>query len=83
MFSGQKLEELSENLRKEFAENPPVAGSHVPKRGEIVAAKYTVDNQWYRAKVEKVEKSHVATVLFIDYGNVSTLRQTFHKINIF
>lgn len=40
----------------------------MPKRGDLCAAKYTVDNEWYRAKIEKVQGSKVS-VLYIDYGN--------------
>jgi len=35
--------------------------------GDLCAAKF-VDNQWYRAKVEKVSGPDVA-ILYVDYGN--------------
>ena len=40
----------------------------------MCAAKF-VDNEWYRAKVEKVSGSDV-TVLYIDYGNRATMAKT-------
>lgn len=65
---GPKAEALNAKLRQEFNNNPPIPGNYKPKRGEICAAKYTVDNEWYRAKVEKIQGQN-ATVLYIDYGN--------------
>jgi len=66
--SGSKLESLMSKLHADFQSNPPIAGSYTPKRGDLVAAQFTLDNQWYRAKVERVQGSN-ATVLYIDYGN--------------
>ncbi|MBO8666613.1 hypothetical protein INO76_16430, partial [Staphylococcus aureus] len=51
---GPKLESLTDNLRKHFDSNPPIAGSYSPKRGETCAAKFKEDQQWYRAKVERL-----------------------------
>jgi len=66
--NGSKLESLMSKLHADFQSNPPIAGSYTPKRGDLVAAQFTLDNQWYRAKVERVQGSN-ATVLYIDYGN--------------
>lgn len=33
---GPKLESLTDNLRKHFESNPPIAGSYSPKRGKIL-----------------------------------------------
>lgn len=40
------------------------------RSGDLVSAKFSIDNQWYRAKVKKnlVHKKE-AEVVFIDYGN--------------
>ena len=66
---GAKLEELMTKLRQDFKAMPPVTGSYAPKRGDMCAAKFSEDNEWYRAKVEKVEKGGNVTILYIDYGN--------------
>jgi len=55
------------------------SGVTKPRRGEIVAAKFSADNQWYRAKIEKLSQNK-AHILYIDYGNrevvdVSTLKE--------
>jgi staphylococcal nuclease domain-containing protein 1 len=42
--------------------------------GEVCAAKF-VDDQWYRAKVEKITGTDVQ-VLYIDYGNRDTVPRT-------
>ncbi|WRT67103.1 uncharacterized protein IL334_004069 [Kwoniella shivajii] len=45
-----------------------------PRTGDLVSAKFTEDNQWYRAKVRKssvIKKE--ALLYFIDYGNEETL----------
>merc|ERR1739844_808332 len=49
---GTALEKLMDNLREEFTTNPPLAGAYQPKRNDLCAAKF-VDDQWYRAKVDK------------------------------
>jgi staphylococcal nuclease domain-containing protein 1 len=46
----------------------PLAGP--PKVGELVAAKFSADNEWYRGKVRSNDRdAKKAEVLFVDYGN--------------
>ncbi|XP_055606182.1 staphylococcal nuclease domain-containing protein 1 [Uranotaenia lowii] len=73
---GSKLEELMTKLRQDFRAMPPVTGAYNPKRGEMCAAKFSEDNEWYRAKVEKFEKGGNASVLYVDYGNRETVPTT-------
>lgn len=41
-----------------------------PKAGDFVAAKFSVDNQWYRARIRSNDRAaKVAEVVYIDYGN--------------
>lgn len=65
---GAKLEALMAKLRQDFSVSPPIQGAYTPKRGDLCAAKFTEDNDWYRAKVERVHKANVS-VSYIDYGN--------------
>lgn len=65
---GANLESLMAKLRQDFQMSPPL-GSYTPKRGDICAAKFSEDNEWYRAKVEKVQGGNNVTILYIDYGN--------------
>lgn len=68
---GPKAEALYTKFRQEFKVNPPLPGAYTPKRGDICAAKYA-DDEWYRAKVEKVQ-GPIVTVFYIDYGNRETV----------
>ncbi|XP_026273804.1 staphylococcal nuclease domain-containing protein 1 [Frankliniella occidentalis] len=72
---GPKLEALMAKIRQEFTANPPLPGAYQPKKGDVCAAKF-VDDEWYRAKVEKVEKGGNVSVLYMDYGNRETLSAT-------
>lgn len=73
--NGPKLETLMKKLRQDFQVAPPVAGSYTPKRNDLCAAKFSEDEEWYRAKVERVQGSN-ATIKYIDYGN-SEVSETF------
>lgn len=54
------------------ANEQPLAG--VPKVGDVVAGKFTVDNEWYRAKVRRVDREgKKVDVTYIDYGNSETI----------
>ena len=64
---GPALETLMDRLRTEFSTNPPIDGTYTPKKGDICAAKF-VDDQWYRAKIERISENKVY-VQYIDYGN--------------
>ncbi|XP_054275181.1 staphylococcal nuclease domain-containing protein 1-like [Macrosteles quadrilineatus] len=65
---GPKLETMLAKLRQELETDPPLPGSYTPKRGDLCAAKFTEDNLWYRAKIEKASGGK-AQVLYVDYGN--------------
>lgn len=65
---GAKLESLMSKLRQEFQTSPPLPGAYTAKRNDLCAAQFTEDNEWYRAKIERVQGSN-ATVLYVDYGN--------------
>jgi len=71
---GPALEKLMDSLREEFSTNPPLAGAYQPKKNDLCAAKF-VDDQWYRAKVEKISATE-AQVMYIDYGNRATVPKT-------
>lgn len=66
--NGTSLEKLMESLREDMETNPPLPGAYTAKRGDLCAAKFSQDGQWYRAKVTSIVKSQI-TVKFIDFGN--------------
>ena len=45
-----------------------------PRNGMLIAARFSQDNQWYRARVRRVsDVLKTAEVIFIDYGNEETV----------
>lgn len=72
------LSELS-NAFKSFhlnkANDTPLAGP--PKVGDVVAGKFTLDDQWYRARVRRVDRDGKKVDLtYVDYGNSETVPWT-------
>lgn len=50
------------------ANNKPLDGP--PKAGDLVAARFTEDNEWYRAKIRRNDReAQHADVVYVDYGN--------------
>lgn len=45
LLIGPLLDSLMEQMRNEFASNPPLPGSYIPKKGDLCAAKF-VDGEW-------------------------------------
>jgi staphylococcal nuclease domain-containing protein 1 len=78
--NGPKLEQLTNQLRAEIEARPPVTGAYTPKVGELCVAKFSMDEEWYRAKVLSVDKKNTdsadVTVMFIDYGNKEKTKTT-------
>ncbi|KAK5876490.1 hypothetical protein CesoFtcFv8_025839 [Champsocephalus esox] len=73
--TGSQLESLMETMRAEIAAQPPVEGSYAPRRGDYCIAKFA-DDEWYRARVEKVESPAKVHVFYIDYGNREVVSST-------
>ncbi|XP_077992144.1 tudor domain-containing protein 1-like [Glandiceps talaboti] len=44
-----------------------------PKDGEIFAAQYSDDKQWYRARMKNVSPDGSVLVLFVDFGNEESM----------
>lgn len=74
--SGPKLEQLMNQLRAELEARPPVPGSYTPKLNDLCVAQFSMDNEWYRAKILSCKSSGEVTVLFIDYGNKEMTNST-------
>ena len=70
------LQSLMESFRK-FHINKvnaqPLPGP--PKAGDIVAARFSEDGEWYRARIRRNDRdAKQADVFYIDYGNSETLK---------
>ena len=54
------------------ANDTPLPGP--PKAGDLVAARFTEDNEWYRGRIRRNDREKKqAEVLYIDYGNSETV----------
>lgn len=62
-----------EKAFRTFHVSPSASSSSLPgppKTGELVSARFSVDDEWYRARVRRNDReARRADVLFIDYGN--------------
>jgi staphylococcal nuclease domain-containing protein 1 len=74
--NGPKLEKLTTQLRAELDARPPVPGSYTPKAGDLCVAKFSLDDEWYRAKVLSSQSNGNVVVQFIDYGNKEQTQAT-------
>ena len=82
-FSVQILDDKSvaslEKLMSDFSlhhrqQSSAAPTGWAPKTGDLVSAKFSEDNQWYRAKVKRASAlKKEAVVQFIDYGNEETI----------
>jgi staphylococcal nuclease domain-containing protein 1 len=68
----QTLKNLQSALHDIFGQMKPIK-RHWPKIGELIAAKYSVDHEWYRARVENIQAKNCIQVYFLDYGNRETI----------
>lgn len=69
--------EADENSIQEFAQSLQIVAPSLPKLTEFRAgvnciAQYSLDGQWYRAKIIDTD-GEVTSVLFIDYGNTDSI----------
>ncbi|KAI9300621.1 hypothetical protein BJ944DRAFT_21573 [Cunninghamella echinulata] len=67
----KQLETLMKDLTLYYNGRKEPAGTK-PRVGDIVSAKFTEDDCWYRAKVRRISSEGVE-VLYIDYGNSEVL----------
>lgn len=77
-FAVQSLGSGTAALEKMMAEfslhhkGGAAAADYTPKTGDQCSGQFTVDNQWYRAKIRKVDHANkTVDVVYLDYGNVS------------
>ncbi|GIY84937.1 tudor domain-containing protein 1 [Caerostris extrusa] len=69
-LSSEKLEEMQNGINNHYLNASK--SSFKPKIGTIVCAKYSMDNLFYRARIENVVDDN-CKVIFIDYGNKETV----------
>ncbi|KAJ3071234.1 hypothetical protein HDU98_005647 [Podochytrium sp. JEL0797] len=68
-----RLEKIMSDFAQ-FYKNPQPAITSTLKVNDLVAAKFTADDQWYRARVRECHHdTKTYLVSFVDYGNSETL----------
>lgn len=71
---GPALIALMNQMRSDLISDPPLAGSYTPRHGDLCVAIFSVDSNWYRAKITKIHKdTGLIDVLFVDYGNSASV----------
>lgn len=59
---------IVEKRMDEYNENPDTSPLERPKRGDVIAAKYALDDRWYRVRYDGPSGGD-HKVFFIDFGN--------------
>ncbi|KAG0353570.1 hypothetical protein BG005_007157 [Podila minutissima] len=73
----QGLEKMMSELGIHHKASSTAPDNWKPRVGETVSAKFTEDNQWYRAKVTRnVAESKSVEVIYVDYGNSEVIPLT-------
>jgi len=67
----KQLEELMKNLT--LLQQKDLSEPYNPVVGELVIAKFTEDEGWYRGKILKKTPEGEYDVFYVDYGNFETL----------
>ncbi|RYE94261.1 MAG: hypothetical protein EOO77_44395 [Oxalobacteraceae bacterium] len=71
----KQLERLMAEIQTAYASN--ASGAPAVKVGDLVAAKFSEDDTWYRARVKRVDRTAgKAEVQYIDYGNAELIALT-------
>ena len=69
-----ELEKLMSDFSLYHRTAPSASATTVYRTGDLVSAKFSIDQAWYRAKILKSNSGkRLADVQFIDYGNKETL----------
>uniref|UniRef100_A0A2S2NKN9 RING finger protein n=2 Tax=Schizaphis graminum TaxID=13262 RepID=A0A2S2NKN9_SCHGA len=72
-----QLEEVMNTLKTIYV--PTAKNKHksyllyTPQIGMAVAARYSIDGHWYRAKITSLPEVRLVTVFYVDFGNSETL----------
>ncbi|XP_069467969.1 tudor domain-containing protein 1 [Ambystoma mexicanum] len=68
----RQLSELQAALAAHYGRTPPCE-NFSPVVGDVCCARFTEDNQWYRATVIQAKSQDSALVGYVDYGNFEVL----------
>ncbi|KAG8192820.1 hypothetical protein JTE90_014602 [Oedothorax gibbosus] len=87
-YLGGLINEMTEIYSKDL--NSMLHGIYVPRIGMMCAAQYSIDKQWYRARVIDLPGGAQVKVQYVDFGNTEVLHHQrlrklfdkFFKLNI-
>ncbi len=66
----ENISNLANNLQAHYAR---ISVAHLPKKSEVVVARFHLDKAWYRAEVLEIQGGQ-CKVFFLDYGNVANVK---------
>lgn len=69
---GPQVELLMQKLQEKVGAMIPGSMTAIKPR-DVVAAKFSLDQQWYRAKIEKKASANEYLLHYVDYGNRETV----------
>lgn len=72
----QQLNNLMNNLKLANADGNGNEGIFQPRVGELISARFSQDQQWYRARVRRFNPDKTINVLYVDFGNSENLANT-------
>ncbi|KAF2138961.1 uncharacterized protein K452DRAFT_275873 [Aplosporella prunicola CBS 121167] len=68
------LTELMNSFRKFHQNSANAKGVETVKAGDFVSARFTEDDEWYRAKIRRNDReAKKVEVVYVDYGNSETI----------
>ncbi|RKP01027.1 hypothetical protein CXG81DRAFT_4301, partial [Caulochytrium protostelioides] len=68
----QRLETMMQTFSDVYADAAQPALTSA-KNNDVIAAQFTVDDHWYRARVLRTVNKTSVNVIYVDYGNTETL----------
>ncbi|CAF1317742.1 unnamed protein product [Adineta ricciae] len=63
------LEKLAQSMNDYYSTSDPPTKSYKPVPMSCCAARYSVDNRWYRARIKRYSSDTTAELVYLDYGN--------------
>ncbi|CAF4351216.1 unnamed protein product, partial [Adineta steineri] len=63
------LEQLAQSMNDYYSTSDPPSISFKPMEMSCCAARYSVDNRWYRARIKRYSSETTVELVYLDYGN--------------
>ncbi|CAF3950478.1 unnamed protein product [Rotaria sordida] len=63
------LEKLAQSMNDYYSTTDPPSIPYKPMEMSCCAARYSVDNRWYRARIKRYSSETTVELVYLDYGN--------------